>query len=71
VRVITSLSRETADGFWHGRLDDAALAKAIAGEYGNTTYMSCGPQAIMDLTVAHMTKHGVPAERIKTESFES
>lgn len=73
VEVIATLSREdaTKEGFWHGRIDSKALAKAIKGAYAECTFMSCGPQAIMDLTSAHCKEHGVAAERVKTESFES
>ena len=73
VRVFTTLTRDPeADAtFLRGRLDDAMLTKAFAGTYGDATYMTCGPQAIMDATVAHLQARGVPAPHIKTESFES
>jgi ferredoxin-NADP reductase len=72
VRVITTLSREAAaGGFWHGRIDHDLLTRAIGGVYGEATFMSCGPQAIMDLTVEHVKGANVPDEHVKTESFES
>jgi glycine betaine catabolism B len=73
VSVITTLSREDVpeDGFWHGRISDDMLARALAGTYGQTTYMTCGPQAIMDQTVAHLRGQEVPDAHVKTESFES
>jgi ring-1,2-phenylacetyl-CoA epoxidase subunit PaaE len=73
VRVITTLSREdkSSEGFWYGRMSDAMLSKALEGTYGQSTYMSCGPQAIMDQTCAHLRQHGVAEDCIKTESFES
>lgn len=73
VRVWTTLSREDVqnEGFWHGRINDVMLGKAFAELYGNTTFMTCGPTAIMDATVAHLRLHGVPDAHIKTESFES
>jgi ring-1,2-phenylacetyl-CoA epoxidase subunit PaaE len=72
-RAIVTLSREdaSAEGFWHGRIDHAGLTKAIAGAYGDATFMTCGPTAIMNLTVEHLKEHGVPEEHIKLESFES
>ena len=71
--VITTLSREDAqaDGFWHGRIDEPMLAKAIDGEYSGTTYMTCGPIPMMDMMVEHCKKNGVAEEFIKLESFES
>lgn len=73
VRVVTTLSREdaTAHGFWHGRVSHEILARALEGCHAEATFMSCGPQAIMDLTVEHAKRHGVADEHIKTESFES
>lgn len=73
VRVVTTLSRdpEANEAFLHGRLDDTMLKHIFGGNYANTTFMSCGPQAIMDLTKEHALKNGVPIEQIKSESFES
>jgi ferredoxin-NADP reductase len=73
MRVVTTLSREHAEdrGFWYGRLTEDLLAKAIGGDYTGTTFMTCGPQAIMDLTVAHVKGRGVEDGSIKLESFES
>ncbi len=72
-RVIVTLSREHAEkeGFLHGRIDESMLAGAIAGDYANITFMSCGPQAMMDLGRTHATSRGVAPEHFKTESFES
>jgi ferredoxin-NADP reductase len=47
------------------------LSKAIDGNYTNTTFMTCGPKAIMDLTVEHLRAKGVAEPHIKQESFES
>jgi ferredoxin-NADP reductase len=72
-KIYTTLSREdaSAEGFWHGRIDHAALERAIAGAYQDATFMTCGPTAIMDLTVEHLKMHHVPEEHTKLESFES
>lgn len=76
-RVIISLSREHAerDGFLHGRINENMIAQSIAdaasGDYGNITFMSCGPQEMMDLGRAHAMARGVAPEHFKTESFES
>lgn len=71
VRVITTLTRETHPDYWHGRIDDTMLERAIAGDYANTTFMTCGPEAIMQATQAHLEAHGVAPERFKQESFEN
>lgn len=72
-KVYTTLSREDVpeEGFWHGRISDEMLAKAIGGAYHDATFMTCGPQAIMDQTVAHLKAKGVDDAHVKTESFES
>jgi glycine betaine catabolism B len=70
-RVITTLSRSDDPQFWHGRIDNPMLEKAIEGAYTGTTFMTCGPKAIMDLTVEHLRAKGVAEEHIKQESFES
>lgn len=72
-RVVTTLSRDefATEEFMHGRINEEMLAKVMEGAYRDCTFMSCGPQAIMDLTKLHALAHGVPAEQIKTESFES
>ena len=73
IQIFATLSREdkTREGFWHGRLNDEMIERAVQSSYGATTYMTCGPEAIMDLTVAHLKKHGVEDRYIKTESFAS
>jgi len=72
-RVIVTLSREHAEkeDFLHGRINESMLVDAIAGDYGNITFMSCGPQAMMDLGRDHALSKGVAPEHFKTESFES
>jgi ring-1,2-phenylacetyl-CoA epoxidase subunit PaaE len=73
VKVITTLTREdqTAPGVWHGRIGETMLERGLAGTYETATFMTCGPQAIMDETVAHLKRRSVGDEHIKTESFES
>lgn len=73
-RVIMTLSRDEAApaaDFWQGRISAAMIDRAIAGDFKQCTFMSCGPTAIMDLTKSTALAAGVPAEQIKTESFES
>ncbi len=72
-RVIVSLSREDArnEGFLHGRINQAMLKEAIGSEYDKATFMSCGPQEMMDLARTHAIAHGVTPEHFKTESFAS
>lgn len=70
-RVVTTLTRETAEGFWHGRPDMPMLEKLFEGQYEDCTVMTCGPQAMMDLVVQHGKENGMMEQHLKTESFES
>jgi ferredoxin-NADP reductase len=68
-RVVTTLTRETKDGFWQGRPDDNMLTELFAGSYADVTVMTCGPEAMMSLVEEHCKKHGMDEQHIKTESF--
>jgi ferredoxin-NADP reductase len=71
VRVITTLTRAHEPGFWHGRPDARMLDKFIGEGYKDGTFMTCGPQELMDLTSEHLRAAGVDEKRIKVESFAS
>ena len=70
-KVLTTLSREdlTAEGFLYGRINEAMLKKVVGADFDGTTFMTCGPEVIMDLTVATCRAAGVADAQIKTESF--
>lgn len=72
-RVYVTLSRDDAasNEFWQGRINQDMIECVVGKDFTNCTFMSCGPTAIMDLTGDVARAHGVPAEQIKTESFES
>ncbi len=73
-KVITTLSRdpEAPSSFHQGRIDESFLKEVLKNEdYGSMTFMSCGPEAIMNLAKTHALNMGVPPEQVKTESFES
>lgn len=73
ISVYTSLSRDHAEdeGFWYGRIDKDALAKACHHEYKGKTFMTCGPEDMMELVVKHLKEQGVEEQHIKLESFDS
>jgi ferredoxin-NADP reductase len=72
-RIVTTLSREdaTQEGFWHGRIDESMISKLLEGNFLGKTFMTCGPEAIMETAVACAKAHQVPDHLIKTESFSS
>lgn len=71
VNIITTLTREDAqsEGFLHGRPDDAMFRKVLAGTYQDSSYMTCGPEAMMDQFVEFLKAQDVPHEHIHLESF--
>lgn len=73
-RVFTTLSRDPSapTKFWQGRIDRAMMARALAASNfsaGETTFMTCGPEVIMNSMTSWCQENGVAAEHIKTESF--
>lgn len=69
VEIVTSLTREKSSSFEHGRIDETMLAKHFSNA-SSATWMTCGPQAIMDHVVAFCAKQKVPEAQVKTESFD-
>jgi ring-1,2-phenylacetyl-CoA epoxidase subunit PaaE len=71
--VFITLSRDPGapNEFWHGRITGDMITRAIGGDFNDSTFMSCGPTAIMDLTCQVARESGVPESQIKKESFES
>lgn len=72
-QIITTLSREdaTSEGFWKGRIDPGMIERLLEGDFKGKTFMTCGPEAIMNTAVETAKLHGVPESQIKTESFSS
>lgn len=73
IRVITTLSRENLPekGFWHGRIDRVLLERAVGPVHQGTTYMTCGPDAMMHMVKEVLLARGVPDKHVKMESFAS
>lgn len=71
--VYVTLSRDQGapKDFWQGRINREMIECVVSKDFLSSTFMSCGPNAIMDLTAEVAKSHGVPQEHVKTESFES
>jgi len=71
VNIVTTLTREDAqdEGFLHGRPDAQMFSRVLEGTYANSSYMTCGPEAMMELFVEFLKEKGVPPEHIHLESF--
>jgi ferredoxin-NADP reductase len=67
VRVVTTLTRDTAEGFCFGRPDDDMLREFFNGRYEGIKVMTCGPEELMELTKNHCRLHGF--DGVMTESF--
>jgi ferredoxin-NADP reductase len=71
IKIWTTLTREKADGYLSGHIEEATLSQFFAGHIEDGVFMTCGPDAIMAKTVAYLQGQGVAPERIKQESFFS
>ena len=69
--VVITLTRENceAEGFLFGRPNKTMYANLIRSHEDSATYMTCGPQEMMDDFVAFLHDKKIEAVRIKTESF--
>ncbi|MBC7659040.1 MAG: hypothetical protein H7249_04965 [Chitinophagaceae bacterium] len=71
VSIITTLTREDArsEGFLHGRPDDAMFRELLKVTYGTSSYMTCGPEAMMNQFVDFLKAENIAPEDIHLESF--
>ena len=71
IHVMVTLSREESseNQFAFGRINDQLLHKFFQGKYDKTTFMTCGPDAMMNLTKDHLLTNNVEESHIKLESF--
>ncbi|MCB9229713.1 MAG: hypothetical protein H6618_08890 [Deltaproteobacteria bacterium] len=73
IRVLISLSQEAehpGEPFLQGRIS-AAMLDEVFGDYQNQTFMTCGPQGLMDLVRDQVLAHGVDAGQMRSESFDN
>ena len=70
VRISLSRETDTTGEYWHGRIDEEMLFRSFGNCQGQT-FMSCGPDAVMDLTKEFVLNQGVTEEHMKLESFQS
>ena len=71
--VIVTLSRQEtmpSSDFVKGRVNEALLEEKLEGNYHDKTYMTCGPDGLMNMVKEFLPKHGVASEHIKFESFD-
>ncbi len=73
IRIVVTLSREDIhdEGFLFGRINENMLHSVFGEHLENTTFMTCGPQEMMDLTRNFLRSHHVHDRHIKVESYES
>ena len=68
VDMLYTFSREEVKDHYKGRISETILDQAV-DDYQKYTFMTCGPEAMMELVTKHLQKMGVAEERIKLESF--
>jgi ferredoxin-NADP reductase len=69
VKIVTTLTRDEGEGFIKGRPDPAMLDELVGGDYQEKTFMTCGPEIMMQMVVDHAKSMGVPHKDIHQESF--
>ena len=71
VRVAISLTRQETEGddYLHGRPDQAMVQDFLTHDSGQCTFMTCGPEGLMDMTTAFAKGLGVDDKHILTEAF--
>ena len=73
VQVVTTLSRDPEAGhtFIHGRPDRKMLAHVLGSDLSGRTFMTCGPESMMQMVKDYCLEHGAAPEQVKLESFAS
>ena len=71
IQIIVTLTRQDAqaEGFLFGRPDLALFTKVFSGTYQNSSYMTCGPEAMMQEFCEFLQVQAVAKEHIMLESF--
>jgi ferredoxin-NADP reductase len=67
--VVFTLTRESRDGFRHGRVDATLLREVGFGPERDPRIFVCGPTSFVEAVASAFVEIGHPAERIKTERF--
>ena len=74
VNIVVTLSRQQelpkGGGFVKGRVTPELIERCLEGSYGEKTYMTCGPDGLMETVKKHLTSVQVAPEHIKFESFD-
>jgi ferredoxin-NADP reductase len=72
IQIGVSLSREDrrSEGYLHGRIDSDMIINFV-GALGSKTYMSCGPQLLMNTAMETLKAQGVDSQHIHVESFDT
>lgn len=73
IEILTTLSREDRrnEGFLYGRIDQDMLGNVLGEQCLDTTFMTCGPEVMMDTTVNYVLSKKVMPKHMKKESFAS
>jgi ring-1,2-phenylacetyl-CoA epoxidase subunit PaaE len=71
IKVIVTLTREQAPdaSYVTGRPDKAMLEAYLGSDLSESTFMTCGPESMMQMVVDYLKENNVSSEQIKLESF--
>ena len=70
--VFITLSRQekVSEKFIKGRVTPDLIHEKLEADYNSKTYMTCGPEALMQMVVRHLDSKEVDKESVKLESFD-
>jgi ring-1,2-phenylacetyl-CoA epoxidase subunit PaaE len=71
IKVIITLTREQAPdaNYVTGRPDKVMLQTHLGSDLSESTFMTCGPESMMQMVVDFLKDNNVSSEQIKLESF--
>jgi ferredoxin-NADP reductase len=70
VFVTLSRQKEVPEGFIPGRVTPDLIHEKLGAQYHSKTYMTCGPEALMQMVVRHLDSKKVDKKAVKLESFD-
>ena len=70
IDIFITLTRESAEGFLNGRPTPEMVSQLLKNDYKDKTFMTCGPEKLMEMVTTNALENGVSPESILTESFD-
>ena len=69
IRVVITLTRESASGYESGRFDDRMLKRYLGADYSSFEYWICGPKEMLASVRGIVESLGVDKKKIRLEGW--